>query len=308
MHPSEREIFRFKMIASFIDDFKQYFEENDLDNKTADLIRGLDEKSVQTVTTFIERYKLFMKAYEVLGDKFFIMPKDYLSLDEKNLRQIPEKYIGKIAGERYEDNVFINHCGLKFINRKAREKIKGRDIIDGGAFVGDSALVLSEYRPRHIYCFEPTQKNQKLLYQTIEMNKMDNVSVISSALSDESGSGIINIAGPGSSLMAKIKNKPKQETPITSIDEFAMENDLTLGLIKLDVEGYEYNVIKGAIETIKRDRPIMLISLYHRGKDFFEIKPMIEALDLDYEFKIVKENNTLFYEILLLAYPKVRKG
>ncbi len=303
MHPSERQIFRFKMIASFIDDFKNYFENNDIEIRTKELISGLDEKSTNTVNTFIERYKLFMKAYDILGDNFFINPKDYLSNEEINQKPFPEKYKGKIAGKRYEDNVFINHCGLKSLNHKIREQIKNKDIIDGGAFVGDSALVFSEYRPKHIYCFEPTIKNQKLLNETIAMNNMDNVSVISMALSDKKGSGTINIAGPGSTLLAKNKTKPTQETNITTIDDFASDNNLNLGLLKLDVEGFEFNVIKGAVETLKKHKPILLISLYHRGEDFFEIKPFIEKLDLGYKFKIVKENNTLFYEILLIAYP-----
>ncbi len=307
MDNSDRDIYRFKMVASFVDDFKEYFANNDIKKKTEQLLQGLDEKSTQTVKTFIERYELFIKAYEILGDNFFINPKDFLSIDEKHSRPIPEKYRGKIAGTRYEDNVFINHCGLKFINRKIREKIKGRDIIDGGAFVGDSALMFSEYRPRHIYCFEPTLKNQKLLNETIKMNNLDNVSVISSALSDKPGTGVMNIAGPGSSLMPKNKKKQQQETPITTIDEFTKEKDLRVGVIKLDVEGFEYNVIMGALDTIKRDRPILLISLYHRGKDFFEIKPLIDNLGADYEFKILKENNTLVYEIILIAYPKLQK-
>ncbi len=307
LHNSERELFKIKMVASFIDNYKEYFENNDIDARTADLVHGLDSKSVETVNMFIARYKKFIAAYEVLGDDFFINPKDFLSVDEKHLRPIPEKYIGKIAGERYEDNVFINHCGLRSINRKAREKIKGRDIIDGGAFVGDSALVFSEYRPNKIYCFEPTEKNRKMLDETIGMNDLgEMVSVVNMALGDKSGEGMMSVAGPGSTLLTKDK-KQQQPTQITTIDEFVIKNDINLGVIKLDIEGYEYNAIVGALESIKKYQPILLIALYHSGKDFFEIKPMIENLGLDYDFKIVKENNTLFYEISLLAFPKPKK-
>ena len=39
----------------------------------------------------------------------------------------------------------------------------------------------------------------------------------------------------------------------------------------MDVEGFEYNVIKGGLNIIKKNNPIMIISMYHTAKDFFEI-------------------------------------
>ena len=46
--------------------------------------------------------------------------------------------------------------------------------------------------------------------------------------------------------------------------------------------------LKGAKETIRTQKPAMLISIYHFGSDYFKIKPFIESWDLGYKFKIHK--------------------
>jgi len=64
----------------------------------------------------------------------------------------------------------------------------------------------------------------------------------------------------------------------------------------MDIEGYELEAIKGSLNTIKKFKLILLISIYHSGKDFFEIKPLIESLNLGYKFKIRKLN--IFHPVL----------
>ena len=76
----------------------------------------------------------------------------------------------------------------------------------------------------------------------------------------------------------------------TTIDSFVEENNLDVGLITADVEGAEMNLLKGALNTIKTQKPILEISIYHKTSDFFGIIPWIISLDLGYEFKIAKEN------------------
>ena len=72
------------------------------------------------------------------------------------------------------------------------------------------------------------------------------------------------------------------------------ENKLKVGLLKIDIEGFESYLLQGAIETIKSQKPALLISIYHNGHDFFEIKPWLESLNLGYKFKIRKawDHNT----------------
>ena len=69
---------------------------------------------------------------------------------------------------------------------------------------------------------------------------------------------------------------------------------MDVGLITVDVEGAEKDLLSGAIETIKSQKPMLFISIYHSVEDFFEIKPWIENLDLGYKFEIIKEQPWTF--------------
>jgi hypothetical protein len=90
---------------------------------------------------------------------------------------------------------------------------------------------------------------------------------------------------------------------VTSIDNFA--KDMDIGLIKLDIEGAESEVIEGALETIKKHKPLLIISIYHTPKDFFEIKPILENLNLGYKFMIRHLLPTsTYHEYSLLAYSE----
>ena len=68
-----------------------------------------------------------------------------------------------------------------------------------------------------------------------------------------------------------------------------MKNSIDIGYITIDVEGAERDLLEGALNTIKTQRPILTISIYHKVTDFFEIIPWIDNLGLDYEFNVVKE-------------------
>ena len=75
-----------------------------------------------------------------------------------------------------------------------------------------------------------------------------------------------------------------------------------MGLIKVDVEGGEQLLIKGAKNTICSQKPILIISIYHSPEDFFYIKPEIESWNLGYGFTIHKQLNTsIIRETVLIA-------
>jgi hypothetical protein len=90
---------------------------------------------------------------------------------------------------------------------------------------------------------------------------------------------------------------------LTDIDSFVNENNVNLGVIKLDVEGMELRIMKGAIESIKKYKPVLLISIYHTPDDFFRIKPLIEDLNLGYKFFVRKiAPSRMFSETMLIGY------
>lgn len=71
--------------------------------------------------------------------------------------------------------------------------------------------------------------------------------------------------------------------------------------IKLDVEGAELNVLKGAKHTIILNRPRMAISVYHNENDLFDIMKYLISLNLDYEYAI-RHYHSDFIETILYAF------
>jgi ligand-binding sensor protein len=70
----------------------------------------------------------------------------------------------------------------------------------------------------------------------------------------------------------------------------------------MDIEGFEYFAIKGGLETIKRDKPVLIICVYHTGKDFFEIPPMIQNAVPSYKFKYVDLQPSTTKEKVIIGY------
>ena len=97
--------------------------------------------------------------------------------------------------------------------------------------------------------------------------------------------------GVGATLRKDRDNYPgniREKIKIKTLDEVVKEENLQIGLIKVDVEGAEQDFLAGAMETIKTQKPALLLDIYHTGEYFFEIKTNIENLNLGYKFKIRK--------------------
>ena len=190
----------------------------------------------------------------------------------KHILQISEN---KYAYQQYflpinhfEDSVFYYKNGIDELNNK--KYFENKAIIDVGAFIGDSACVLSQYTKDKIYSFEAVQEHFDYMQQTIKMNNLKNVVTEKYALGEKEGEVNIRVMSSGSSIdPVMVKEPTKIETcKVITLDEYVREKNINVGLIKVDVEGAEQMFLKGAINTIKQYKPAMLISIYHNINDF----------------------------------------
>ena len=81
----------------------------------------------------------------------------------------------RLPVNHFEYPIFFHKHGLSEVPRRVLAQVRGKDVIDGGAYVGDSVLVLEELEPRTIYAFEPLEENFELLNETIRINGLRNV-------------------------------------------------------------------------------------------------------------------------------------
>ena len=165
--------------------------------------------------------------------------------------------------------------------------LENKDIIDAGAYIGDSALILQEYTRKKVYAFEAVQSNYDAMLTTIKLNGAKRIVPVHKGLGAKESKEKISIQGAGSSVVLP-NTGVFEEIEIIPLDSFVREKKLKVGFIKVDIEGFEQEFLKGAKETIIEQKPAMLISLYHKYSDFFDIKPLLESWNLGYKFKFIK--------------------
>ena len=172
--------------------------------------------------------------------------------------------------------------------------IQNKDIIDAGAFTGDTAIPLSEITDKNVYAFEPFNESFELLNRNVDDNNIENIIPVNMSLGDINGERTLFLTGNNVQGITNDPNIRKHDKELkveeTTIDKFVEDNGLDIGLISVDVEGAELDLLRGAVETIKSQKPIVTISIYHKASDFFEIIPWIANLGLGYEFEIEKDH------------------
>ena len=138
-------------------------------------------------------------------------------------------------------------------------------IADFGAYNGDTAKKYAELYPQYekIIAVEPDKRNfRKLLANT---ETMRGIVPVNALVSDENGVSRIETAkGRGVS-----EAESGSEVPAVTVDSLFFESGVDF--MKFDVEGAELAALKGAVRTIKKYRPAMLVSCYHRSEDLFTL-------------------------------------
>jgi len=142
-------------------------------------------------------------------------------------------------------------------------------ILDVGANTGLYSLVAKSNNPNsNIYCFEMVPRIFKLLNHNIAINDMKidtyNYAISSSNMEttfyDLPGNHH-HLASLEETALTNFKNTIKQKTKTITLDTFKPLKGKSIDLVKIDVEGHELEVLKGAEQVIKDYKPTVLIEL-----------------------------------------------
>lgn len=140
------------------------------------------------------------------------------------------------------------------------------DVVHAGTFFGDFLPALASSRDGIVWAFEPNRENYRCAHITTELNALENVALSHAALSDAPGEASLITTdregrqfGGGSRLISEAPNGRGHETvPVVTVDE-AVPADRTVGIVQLDVEGHERQALLGAMLTIERCRPLLIL-------------------------------------------------
>ena len=145
--------------------------------------------------------------------------------------------------------------------------LKGKVVYDIGAFHGLLTLYFAK-NAKQVVAWEPNPHNRKRLLENLKLNSFSNVTVRAYGLSSQVSQAQMSYdpLAPGtSSVDAKMVDTKIAKGMATETIELRMldqeENLATPDLIKVDVEGFELEVLKGATQTLNR-RPTLFLEMH----------------------------------------------
>lgn len=167
---------------------------------------------------------------------------------------------------------------------------KGAAFIDGGCFDGKDSLSFDEFAGggySKIYAFEPDPANCARCKEFLRQHGVRNAEVFQAGLSDRDGFVSFVAKGSDNSFIIDKNDMPYnkmqvQEIQIRSIDSVA--GDEPVGFIKMDIEGSEFDALRGAERVIRRDAPLIAVSVDHRFGDMPAIMQYLYELVPGYRF------------------------
>jgi FkbM family methyltransferase len=191
--------------------------------------------------------------------------------------------------------LFVGGCidpnELAFLNRVIEP---GMVFIDVGANDGLYTLFAAP-RVGKVLAIEPSSREFGRLHANIELNKLKNVTARQIALADQPGVGMLSVGGyehEGQNTLGEftylgVELGCKEKVEIKRLDDLVTEEGLpNVDVIKLDLEGAEFLVLKGAIQTLTLFRPLLLLevsdtALRRQGSTVAEVLSLLRSLSYE---------------------------
>jgi len=148
---------------------------------------------------------------------------------------------------------------VQFVDSKLKDC---KCFIDIGANVGSFTLLAKGYPNVKFLSFEPVKKTFSILKKNVELNGIQNVTLVNKGLSDKEDSLEIYVPSDTnqlgcSSLYQNFNSEYTKE--LCEFDKLDNYIEHTADFIKIDVEGHEYNVLNGGLEFLKKHHSTLLI-------------------------------------------------
>lgn len=144
-----------------------------------------------------------------------------------------------------------------------------KTIIDVGAHIGLFSLCAAKnsHQKSKIYAFEPAKQNYKFLDNHIKQNNFENkISAYKLLLGNDTKINKLytekDVSGKNSILNYNKHFKFFEEVQQTTLDIFCKNNNISPEIIKLDAEGAEIDILKGSVDVLRLNHPIIFLSVH----------------------------------------------
>ena len=206
---------------------------------------------------------------------------------------------GSIATSTINNLVFEGGSYLPeyHLFRQIRSKLRpGYVCVDVGANIGTIIWQLAE-NSGHIYAFEPMPKLRDIIQSSAVYNQFTRLSLYNKAVGSEQGF-VQMVDNENSSVVKGDASGTGLTIEVVALDDVLMDVP-NIDFLKIDVEGFELDVLKGARNLLAKYKPILLVELHpfflkNYGIDFNEVILFLE-----------ENNYTIYYYSFL---EEIRMG
>lgn len=196
------------------------------------------------------------KTYKCIFDNNVELKIPIYSGDNSDKKKMYDFYNGGslLLREKKKRQIIINLINKSLID-------KNQNIIDAGAFLGDTSLPLSLNITGNLYTIDPGIINMEIIKEIIDLNGIKNIKLLPYCLSDTYKKLYYNKGKFGINFTSFSDNEVNKEYSVESysLDILYNKNIIeNISLLHIDVEGQELAVIKGSINLITKYNPIII--------------------------------------------------
>jgi len=166
--------------------------------------------------------------------------------------------------------ILTNDIGETATAKVLDEILRSGDmVVDVGANIGYFSLLSARriYPNGRVFAFEPGARARRAMMANVALNRWANIiSISDAAVGERRGRSYLQTFRAGCEHLSVLKERAEREgnfetVPVVSIDETCAETEYRVKLIKVDVEGREWEVLRGADSTIRRWKPYLIVEL-----------------------------------------------
>lgn len=197
-----------------------------------------------------------------------------------------------------ENEMYDTWIRKQYLLESICEPCQGDIVLSVGAFYGETSLWFSEQVGDcgRVYAFEANAQNAWVARCNCKRNDVKNV-VIENLCLWSSEEDVYMKSDFAHSCVSKNPNGIKMKA--MTIDAYCEKHHLSkIDYIKMDIEGAEYEVLLGAQNVIKRDKPKLAICVYHSAEDFIRIPLKIKEYVPEYRLFLSHKREDLFETVI----------
>ena len=224
----------------------------------------------------LEQYLVFHKDENIILITNLI---DYKKIEEKLIERgirrgsiiILEEYYQKIAENMYFDSDCIK-----------KDKIRNKVFIDAGCFDGNDVKKFYKWMGNihaNSISFELDRHNYDICKENLK--GYEQAAIYNLGLAEREKEFKIEMGNGVETSLSKYGNNIIKTIALDQVGR-----DLDIGYIKMDIEGTELDALKGAEMIIRKQHPILAVSLYHKREDIWKVPTLILKFCPDYRFYI----------------------